>query len=544
MRKVCIIPARKGSKGIPNKNIRLLNGQPLICYSIFCAKNSSSIDEVYVSTDSPVVATIASTAGAKIIWRNDPQLSTDSATLDTVILSACQSLKLCPDDLVISLQATSPCLTAETLNSALSFFFQNQGRYDTVLAAINKPHLAWGFDAQKQHYVPLFDKRLNRQYLPPHLMETGAFVICKYQTLLQRQSRFGDNVYPFLVPENESVDIDNFEDFSIASLALRKNRVAFYVNGSNSIGLGHIYRSFEIADCLLSKPIFIYNQKLTNPVVFGDSTYPLYPVNSSDEVAGLLKTKGINLLINDVLDTDESYMKMLKGISGLRIINFEDSGPGAKLADCSINALLSGKTTKKDFYGPSYFVINKLFLQHPPITIRKVPKSVFICFGGADPSNYTSRLLSIVTKTGDFSNVNFYVVIGKSVLNKEKFDRFTALSNIHMFFDTSNISDIMCKCDVAITSRGRTAFELAYLGIPVISMAQNQNEEKHHPISHKHGFVYLGRNPSDQRITKEISYFLKSSSFKERKKMSKLLRGNRIEEGRKNVLSLIEGQML
>ena len=102
----------------------------------------------------------------------------------------------------------------------------------------------------------------------------------------------------------------------------------------------------------------------------------------------------------------------------------------------------------------------------------------------------------------------------------------------------------MCKCDVAITSRGRTAFELAYLGIPVISMAQNQNEEKHHPISHKHGFVYLGRNPSDQRITKEISYFLKSSSFKERKKMSKLLRGNRIEEGRKNVLSLIEGQML
>lgn len=137
MNKICaIIPARAGSKGIPNKNIRIIGGHPLIYYSILNALRSDYITDVIVSTDSPDVGIIANQMGAKVKWR-DAKLCEDSVTLDSVVADAIPEGDW---DYVITMQPTSPTLKTETLDSAIEYAVSND--IDTVISVINSPHLA------------------------------------------------------------------------------------------------------------------------------------------------------------------------------------------------------------------------------------------------------------------------------------------------------------------------------------------------------------------------------------------------------------------
>ena len=130
------------------------------------------ITDVIVTTDSEEVRTIAMQMGAKWKWR-DASLCTDAVTLDSVIADAIPSDENW--DYIVTMQPTSPTLTVETLDKAISYAIDNQ--LDTLISAINAPHLSWGEkDGVK---VPNYVERLNRQYLPPCYMETGAFVISK-----------------------------------------------------------------------------------------------------------------------------------------------------------------------------------------------------------------------------------------------------------------------------------------------------------------------------------------------------------------------------
>ena len=139
MKIVAIIPARAGSKGIPNKNIRIINGKPLVFYAIENAKKSQYINEIIVSTDSPEVAIIASQMGVKCKHR-DAKLCGDAVTLDSVIYDAIpQDEKW---DYIVTMQPTSPTLKAETLDKAIKYAIDSD--LDTLISAINAPHLSWG----------------------------------------------------------------------------------------------------------------------------------------------------------------------------------------------------------------------------------------------------------------------------------------------------------------------------------------------------------------------------------------------------------------
>ena len=113
---LAIIPARAGSKGVPNKNIRLLGQHPLVYYSIKNALQSKYITDVIISTDSNPVRIIAQQMGAKVHWR-DAELAGDEVTLDAVIYDAIPTDKQW--DYVITMQPTSPTLTVGTLDSAI-----------------------------------------------------------------------------------------------------------------------------------------------------------------------------------------------------------------------------------------------------------------------------------------------------------------------------------------------------------------------------------------------------------------------------------------
>ncbi len=530
MKILAVIPARAGSKGIPNKNIRIIGGHPLVYYSIKNALNSEYITDVIVSTDSPEVSIIAKQMGAACHWR-DKSLCGDKVTLDAVIYDAIPDKKQW--DYVVTMQPTSPTLSAETLDKAICYAIQN--KLDTLISAINAPHLSWIEKNGKK--VPNYTERLNRQYLPPCYMETGAFMISRAEVVTPK-TRIGSNVDVFEVPENESQDVDTFSDLQSAALSLNKQNVAIYVNGNNKRGVGHIYRALELADEFYTKPDIYFDVNQTDPEIFGTTTHNLIPVNGIAELFEHCKEKQYTIFINDILTTSIDYMIGLRTVlTNAKIVNFEDDGEGILKADLVFNALYRDETMPQIRAGEKYYISGKLFMFYDPIVIKPKVERVFISFGGADPQNYSDRLLSIVSKL-EYSKYHFVVVLGRAKYNVEELLEYNKYPNIEVFYDVANMPELMSSCDIGVTSRGRTGYELAILGIPAIAMAQNQREEKHGFVCNENGFTYIGLNPVDEIIESTLKMYISLSQEGRQRFQNQLLKHD-LRGGRKRVMGLI-----
>lgn len=532
MKILAVIPARAGSKGIPNKNIRIVAGHPLIYYSIKNALQSQFITDVIVTTDSDAVRIIATQMGVQCKWRSS-ELCGDAVTLDAVIADAIPTSNKW--DYIVTMQPTSPTLRSQTLDSAIQYTIEHH--LDTVISAINAPHLSWGIKDGKK--TPNYTQRLNRQYLPPCYMETGAFVISK-ATVVTPQTRIGENVDIYEVPEDESQDVDTFEDLRSVVATLERQKVAIYVNGNNKRGIGHIYRALEIADEFYTKPDIYYDINQTDPKVFGTTTHTLIPVNGIADLFERCKVKKYTVFINDILTTSIDYMIGLKSVlPSAKIINFEDDGEGILKADLVFNALYHENDLPQVKAGEKYYISGKTFMFYEPIKINASVKNVFISFGGADPQNYSDRLLKMIVKD-EYKKYHFIVVLGRAKYNVTSLLEFNKYEHIDVLYDVSNMPELMASCDIGITSRGRTGYELAMLGIPSISMAQNHREEKHGFVCNENGFTYIGLNPADEIIESNLKMYLNMST-ESRKHFQDMLLSHDLRGGRKRVMSLISG---
>lgn len=530
MKILAVIPARAGSKGIPNKNIRIVGGYPLVYYAIKNALSSKYITNVIVTTDSSEIKIIASEAGTMVKWR-DAELCGDAVTLDAVIADAIpENVEW---DYVVTMQPTSPTLRVSTLDDAIHYTISKG--FDTVISAINAPHLSWSEKDGKK--IPNYAERLNRQYLPSCYMETGAFVISR-ASVVTPETRIGQNVDIFEISDDEAIDIDTFEDLRNAAAVLEGTKVAIYVNGNNQRGIGHICRALEIADEFYVKPDIYYDTNQTSAEVFGKTTHHLIPVNGIAELFEHCKEQQYTLFINDILTTTIDYMIGLRlALPDAKIVNFEDDGEGVCKADLVFNALLHENEYPQMYAGEKYYIAGKLFTFYNPIEIRKKVKRVFISFGGADPQNYSDRLLRMVVKP-EYEDYEFLVVLGKAKHNVEEMMEYNKYNNITVVYDVSNMPELMSSCDIGITSRGRTGYELAILGIPSISIAQNRREEKHTFICNENGFTYIGLNPADEIIESNLKMYL-SMSQESRKSFQSMLLSHDLRGGRKRVMNLI-----
>ncbi len=531
MRILAVIPARAGSKGIPNKNIRIIGGKPLIYYSIRNALESKYITDTVVTTDSDAVRIIAEQMGASVRIR-DARLCEDDVTLDAVIDDAVD--RSVEWDYVVTMQPTSPTLSVETLDKAIAYAMEND--LDTLISAINQPHLSWGVKDGKK--VPNYKERLNRQYLPPCYLETGAFVVSR-ASVVTPKTRIGEKVDVFEVPEKEAVDVDTFADLQAVAAALGQKKVAIYVNGNNKRGIGHIYRALELADEFYTKPDIYYDSNQTDPKVFGTTTHTLIPVNGIAELFDRCREEQYDILINDILSTTIDYMIGLKAVLPHgKIVNFEDDGEGILKADLVFNALYSESDLPQVRAGEKYYIAGKTFLMYNPIPIRDKVERVFVAFGGADPKNYSDRILAIAAKE-EYKDVHFTVVLGRAKHNVEQLMEYNSYPNIEVLHDVANMPELMTKCDVALTSRGRTGYELALLGIPSIAMAQNAREERHGFVSNENGFTYIGLDPADEIIESNLKMYIGLSKESRQHFQDKLL-SHDLRGGRRRVMGLIE----
>lgn len=540
---LAVIPARGGSKGIPRKNVRLIAGKPLIAYSIALAQRCECIDLVAVTTDDEEIARIAQLYGAQVVDRPS-ELATDSVTLDPVINHATIELENRNNstfDVVVTLQPTSPLLSVRTLNTAIECFIRQN--YDTIISGVNRPHLSWTI--RNGEYVPLYGKRLNRQQLPINIQETGAFVISR-RRFITESSRFGPNLSLFEMQDDEAVDIDTVHDWWIAEREISKKLVFVRTDGYPQIGMGHIYRGLLLAYSLIDHNIrFILSSRHTLGIVkVRDSHFPFDLIEGDDDFFALVAKYKPDIIINDILDTTRDYISRLKTYCN-RIVNFEDLGSGADYADAVINALYEKQKEGKNYYwGSDYYCIRDEFLLARPKAFQERVDNVLIIFGGTDPSNLTGKLLSVIMSLPQKLGIKFTIVLGMGYEKTLQVMETARKCNreIEVFQQVNLMTTLMARADLAVSSQGRTMFELARMGVPTILLAQNQREMHHEFGNLPNGFINLGLGSEVDECTirETIMWLLKAPQI--RQQMRERMLSTDLTNGINRVRKIILGE--
>lgn len=223
---LAIIPARSGSKGVLDKNIKLLAGKPLLAYSIECAQESNIFSDIIVSTDSEKYAAIAKDYGASVPFLRSQENAADTASSLSVICEVIQKLQT-KYDVVILLQPTSPLRKPFHIQEALKLFYEKNA--DSVVGVSPFPHsLAW------VNFLPdnlsfhnfIKPEYLNkcRQDLPKAYMINGAVYVYRVNKLSKDFNMCGENSYAYIMDREYSYDIDDEEDFNVVeSLLYYKN---------------------------------------------------------------------------------------------------------------------------------------------------------------------------------------------------------------------------------------------------------------------------------------------------------------------------------
>lgn len=223
MKKIAIIPARSGSKGLPNKNILMLGNKPLIAYTIEAALKSNEFERVIVSTDSLEYKYIAEKFGAEVFMRSE-ELSNDKASSFVVIEDVLNKIEITIDYFVL-LQVTSPFRNENHIKESIEVFENSISEYD-FLVSMQKS------DKSSSLIKPIYDSRTLEEYNIDYsnysrqkydeYHPNGAIYIGKIKEYLEQKHFFGKRSEAYFMNKEDSVDIDDSLDFEIAITLLNK----------------------------------------------------------------------------------------------------------------------------------------------------------------------------------------------------------------------------------------------------------------------------------------------------------------------------------
>tara|TARA_B100000780_G_C21093093_1_gene440623 strand:- start:565 stop:1311 length:747 start_codon:yes stop_codon:yes gene_type:complete len=224
-----IIPARGGSKGIKDKNIKLLNGKPLIQYAIDSLHEANCFDKIIVTSDSEKILSRARDCGAEAHLRLNFEESNDIVMPDIPTISCLEgfSSKEVPD-FAFMIQCTSPFITPQSYRKGFTLLQNNPE--STVFAAVEAHINLWqesDSGHNKSTWQPInhpFHERIGRQFVKKkQVNEIGAFYGFRTSSFIEAKHRFFSYALPVFVDEDEVDDIDTMEDWALAEYKITKN---------------------------------------------------------------------------------------------------------------------------------------------------------------------------------------------------------------------------------------------------------------------------------------------------------------------------------
>lgn len=219
-----IIPARSGSQGIPDKNIRPFCGVPLVVRAIKTAQAAGMVGRVIVSTDSKGYADLCRAAGAEVMMR-PPELATNTASSESALLDVLERLQAAGEELpewLVFQQCTSPFTRPEDIDGLLRRV--HEAKADSGFTAVKSHRFLWRVRPDGLGEGINHDKsvRLRRQDCEPEFMENGAVYVLKTDGFLKHKHRFFGKTVLHEVPEYQGFEIDSEEDWQVAEQVFRK----------------------------------------------------------------------------------------------------------------------------------------------------------------------------------------------------------------------------------------------------------------------------------------------------------------------------------
>ena len=225
------IPARSGSKRIPNKNIKLLHNKPLIAYTIEAAKNSKYINRIVVSTDSEKIAKVAKEYGAEVPFLRPKEISQENSSEMQFFEHALDWFAKNENyepDLIVLLYPTSPFRKPESIDRAIEEMLKHPeaDSLRSVKMCSEHPYKMWIIE---NGYLKPFVKSddtnihtLSYQLLPKVYIQNASIYITKPKTIREKKSPVGDIIIPFVMDEIESIDINTPLDFKFAEMIIKE----------------------------------------------------------------------------------------------------------------------------------------------------------------------------------------------------------------------------------------------------------------------------------------------------------------------------------
>ena len=227
MKPICLIAARRGSKGVPKKNIRLIGGKPLIAHTIKSSLESKIFSHVIVSTDDNGIAKIAKKYGAEVPFLRPKKLATTNASMDGVIMHAISKLfSLGYDfDVLVNRDCTAPFIRITDIKKGVSLL--NKKKNDAVVA-VYKTHLNPYFNMMElgSNGFLKFSKKpkkyVNNRQDAPIVYQLTGFQIINVTRFLKYKKIYMPRILPIEIPAKTGLMIDNEFEFQMADCMYRK----------------------------------------------------------------------------------------------------------------------------------------------------------------------------------------------------------------------------------------------------------------------------------------------------------------------------------
>lgn len=496
---LCIIPARGDSPGLPKKNIKSIDGKPLVAHTIDTAIACSSLEDVFVSTESETIAEIARQRGARVPFMRPDSLTEEDVFLRPVIEHAVEALSETVDDReitvktpIVVLQPNVPFRRPEDIDRALSEYETIDN--DVVISIVQEKDFFW--QRNNIQLNPLFsaDNRLKGDSKSTY-KETGSITVTNFE-YLQSGNWTGNSPGYIVTDKISSFKIDTLLDFWLAQKIASGPTIAFRVDGGDNLGLGKVYRGLTLAtelhtaiNCDIK---FICDQRYASGIELVEShDFPVSII--SEEMSDIEHMYQIDpdIIFVDIEDPSEEYLQRLHDVSAA-IVNFENLN--IEHADFILNPQrhFTNSETNNHLNGPDYLVLRDEF-RNVSSTIKNRAENILLTFGGTDPLGLTIDCVRILGERE--LPFNYRVVLGPGFekkdelrsLPEETYSQFEFLENV------SNMGELMEWADIALSSGGRTVYELAATGTPSIVIAQNEGEvERTKLLREQRAIVFLG----------------------------------------------------
>lgn len=204
---IAIVPIRSGSKGIPNKNIKLLAGKPLVWWVLNALENSN-VDQIIVATDEEYMELISELEiSKKITYVRDFKNSKDESSTEDVLIEVINNLQI--NDDIMLVQATSPLTTSNDINNGIELY----KNFDSIVSVVKQKRFIWDKNGVAINYD--INNRPRRQDWEGYYVENGAFYINHSSNILKDKNRLSGKIGCSIMDDKTYFEIDSEDDWDV-----------------------------------------------------------------------------------------------------------------------------------------------------------------------------------------------------------------------------------------------------------------------------------------------------------------------------------------